>query len=131
MVYDASCGLVVLADGMGGYNAGEVASGMTVSVVSTEIKQGLAGARPQDKNENGEDIGMALLRENVQKANAAIFSAAQSQPQYSGMGTTVVSALFYDNHVAVAHVGDSRIVPVAWRDFRSHYPRPLVAARAD
>ncbi len=109
VAYDASCGLVVLADGMGGYNAGEVASGITVSVMSTEIKQRLGSVRPQNKKENGEDIGEALLRENVQKANAAIFSAAQSQPQYAGMGTTVVSALFYDNRVAVAHVGDSRM----------------------
>ena len=109
VVYDAPCGLVVLADGMGGYNAGEVASGITISVMSTEIKQRLGKVRPGDKNENGEDVGVALLRENVQKANAAIFSAAQSQPQYAGMGTTVVSALFYDNRVAVAHVGDSRM----------------------
>ena len=109
VAYDASCGLVVLADGMGGYNAGEVASGITISVMSTEIKQRLGSVRPEDKDESGEDVGVALLRENVKKANAAIFSAAQSQPQYAGMGTTVVSALFYDNRVAVAHVGDSRM----------------------
>ena len=109
VVYDASCGLAVLADGMGGYNAGEVASGITISLMSTEIKQRLSGVRPEGKNENAEDIGVALLRESVQKANAAIFSAAKSQPQYDGMGTTVVSALFYDNRVAVAHVGDSRM----------------------
>lgn len=106
---DASCGLVVLADGMGGYNAGEVASGITISLMSTEIKQRLGSVRPESKNESGEDIGVALLRESVQKANAAIFSAARSQPQYAGMGTTVVSALFYDNRMVVAHVGDSRL----------------------
>ena len=109
VAYDTSCGLVVLADGMGGYNAGEVASGITISVMSSEIKQRLDNVRPEDKNESGEDIGVVLLRENVQKANSAIFNAAQSQPQYAGMGTTVVSALFYDNRVAVAHVGDSRM----------------------
>ena len=106
---DASCGLAVLADGMGGYNAGEVASGITISLMSTEIKQRLGNVRPESKNESGEDVGVALLRESVQKANAAIFSAARSQPQYAGMGTTVVSALFYDNRVVVAHVGDSRL----------------------
>jgi protein phosphatase len=109
VAYDASCGLVVLADGMGGYNAGEVASGITISIMSTEIKQCLSSMHPEEKNEAGEDIGERLLRENVQKANAAIFSAAQGHPQYAGMGTTVVSALFYDNRVAVAHVGDSRM----------------------
>ena len=109
VAYDAASGLVVLADGMGGYSAGEVASGITISVMSTEIKHRLSSVRPEDKNESGEDIGVALLRENVQKANAAIFNAAKGQPQYNGMGTTVVSALFYDNRVAVAHVGDSRM----------------------
>ena len=52
---------------------------------------------------------MSLLRDNIQKANASIFHAAESQPQYSGMGTTIVSGLFYDNRVAVGHVGDSRM----------------------
>ena len=109
VIYDASCGLVVLADGMGGYNAGEVASGIAVSVMSTEIKHRLASVSPESKGPNGEEIGVALLRENVQKANASIYSAAISQPQYSGMGTTIVAGLFYDNRLAVAHVGDSRM----------------------
>ena len=110
VVYDASCGLVVLADGMGGYNAGEVASGITVSVMSTEIVDVLRHKSAAEKNENsGEDLGVVLLRDNVQKANDSIFYAAQSQPQYAGMGTTVVAGLFYDNHLAVAHVGDSRL----------------------
>ena len=109
VAYDASCGLAVLADGMGGYNAGEVASGITISVMTAEIKHGLGSVSPANKNADGEDAGMALLRESVQKANSAIFGAAQGQPQYAGMGTTVVSALFYDNRVAVAHVGDSRM----------------------
>ena len=110
VVYDASCGLVVLADGMGGYNAGEVASGITVSVMSTEIVDVLRHKSAAEKNENsGEDLGVVLLRDNVQKANDSIYYAAQSQPQYAGMGTTVVAGLFYDNHLAVAHVGDSRL----------------------
>jgi protein phosphatase len=119
VAYEASCGLVVLADGMGGYNAGEVASGITISLMSTEIKHRLKSIRPEGRNEKGEDNGVALLRENVQKANAAIFNAAQSQPQYSGMGTTVVSALFYDNRVAVAHVGDSRMYRLRGDNFET------------
>jgi len=50
-----------------------------------------------------------LLRDNICKANASIFQAAQSQPQYAGMGTTIVSGLFYDNRIVVGHVGDSRM----------------------
>lgn len=107
---EPACGLVVLADGMGGYNAGEVASGIAVSVVATEVRHSLQNASPVERGENdGEDLGVSLLRGNIQKANASIFHAAQSQPQYAGMGTTIVAGLFYDNRVAVGHVGDSRM----------------------
>lgn len=103
-------GLVVLADGMGGYNAGEVASGIAVSVVVTEVSHSLQDASPIDRDEiSGEELGVMLLRNNIQKANASIFHAAESQPQYSGMGTTIVSGMFYDNRVVVGHVGDSRM----------------------
>jgi len=104
---------------MGGYNAGEVASGIAVSVLSSEIKLGLRGAHPEEKDSSGEDVGVVLLRENVQKANAAIYKASQSQPQYSGMGTTVVTGLFYDNRVAVAHVGDSRMYRLRGETFEA------------
>jgi len=118
--YEASCGLVVLADGMGGYNAGEVASGITVSVVSSEIKNALQNSVAEDEDAgSGEDIGVMLLRKQVQKANASIYHAAQSQPQYAGMGTTVVAGLFYDNHLAVAHVGDSRMYRLRGEVFES------------
>jgi len=107
---EPACGLVVLADGMGGYNAGEVASGIAVSVVVTEVSHRLQDASPIDRDEsNAEELGVLLLRENIQKANASIFYAAESQPQYTGMGTTIVSGLFYDNRVATGHVGDSRM----------------------
>lgn len=107
---DAAYGLAALADGMGGYNAGEVASSIAVSVVATEICQRLQDTSPTDRDEaSGEELGAQLLRDNIRKANASIFQAAQSQPQYAGMGTTIVSALFYDNRVVVGHVGDSRM----------------------
>jgi protein phosphatase len=107
---ELACGLVVLADGMGGYNAGEVASGIAVSVVATEVCQHLQNASPTDRDEtSGEELGVVLLRDNIQRANASVFHAAQSQPQYAGMGTTIVSGLFYDNRVVVGHVGDSRM----------------------
>ena len=117
---EASCGLVVLTDGMGGYNAGEVASGIAVSVVASEIKHYLEDARPEDKDAvSGEDVAVVLLRSNVQKANLSIFHAAHSQPQYAGMGTTIVSGLFYDNRVAVAHIGDSRMYRLRGEVFES------------
>jgi len=100
---DAEIGLAVLADGMGGYNAGEVASGIAVAMISDEVKKLLGGAETEAGN--AED----LLSEHVARANAAIYQAAQSQPQYSGMGTTLVVALWHDNKMAVGHVGDSRL----------------------
>lgn len=110
VTFDTASGLVVLADGMGGYNAGEVASGIAVSVLSSEIRHHLQEVRPEEPDPfSGEDAGVVLLRDNVQKANASIYHAAESQPQYSGMGTTIVAGLFYDDRVAVAHVGDSRM----------------------
>ena len=119
VTYDAELGLVVLADGMGGYNAGEVASGIAVSVLSSEVRHRLEDARPEELNDAGEELGVLLLIDNVKKANLSIFHAAQSQPQYSGMGTTIVTALFYDDRVAVAHVGDSRMYRLRGEDFEA------------
>ncbi len=106
VIVDAACGFAVLADGMGGYNAGEVASGIAVNLVADGLRHALA------KGDIDPERGTApgdLLRGQVAGANAAIFQAAQSQPQYAGMGTTLVSALFYDNRIHVAHVGDARL----------------------
>lgn len=102
-------GLAILADGMGGYNAGEVASGIAVSLIAAEMKQSLADQNPAQVDQaTGRTAAERLLREQVERANASVYQAAQSQPQYSGMGTTLVVALFFDNRVAVAHIGDSR-----------------------
>jgi protein phosphatase len=119
VTYDAELGLVVLADGMGGYNAGEVASGIAVSVLASEVRHRLEEARPGELNDAGEELGVLLLIDNVKKANLSIFHAAQSQPQYAGMGTTIVTALFYDDRVAVAHVGDSRMYRLRGEDFEA------------
>jgi protein phosphatase len=107
---DAASGLVVLADGMGGYNAGEVASGMATTVITTEMRQ-LLGKTPPYEIDPATSMAIAarLIRDQVLKANTSIFQAAQSQPQYAGMGTTLVVCLFYDNKVLVAHLGDSRL----------------------
>lgn len=103
---DKEVGLAVLADGMGGYNAGEVASGIAVELIKSELRKALAGKKPEDLNgRNAEE----LIAEHATRANAAIYQAAQSQPQYSGMGTTLVVALWHDNQISVAHVGDSRL----------------------
>jgi len=107
---DASKGLVVLADGMGGYNAGEVASGMATTVITTELQHLLEVCPPFEPDPaNGRPYAERLLREQIVKANTSIYQAAQSQPQYAGMGTTLVAAVFYDNRAMIAHIGDSRV----------------------
>ena len=107
---DASKGIVVLADGMGGYNAGEVASGMATTVIITEMQQLLAGMSPAEIDpKTNHEVAKRLVHEQVLKANSSIYNAAQTQPQYAGMGTTLVVCLFFDNRVMVAHLGDSRL----------------------
>ena len=101
-------GVVVLADGMGGYNAGEVASGMTTTLLASELARAFAEKPPYAKDAAGSWAAAALQTE-VLKTNGAIYHAAQSQPQYAGMGTTLVSAVFHDNRMTVAHIGDSRM----------------------
>jgi len=103
---DSEIGLAVLADGMGGYNAGEVASGIAVELIRTELKKAVSEAKPGALNGNGVET---LLAEHAERANSAIYQAAQSQPQYSGMGTTLVVAMWHDNRISVGHIGDSRL----------------------
>ena len=83
---DEASGLIVLADGMGGYNAGEVASGMATSFIKSELSRWLleASATASDT-----DVRRAMDI-CVDNANRAIFNAANSNPQYAGMGTTLV-----------------------------------------
>ena len=102
-------GLVVLADGMGGYNAGEVASGMATAVLGQELEKSFASKPPQKKEADGRLWAHVSLTAEIARANTSIYQAAQSQPQYAGMGTTLVAAVFYNNSVTVAHIGDSRL----------------------
>ncbi len=103
-------GLVVLADGMGGYNAGEVASGMATSVIATGLDKSWTSDRLGKLNRDGATkLSQELLQQHVSEANRAIFDAAQNDPQCAGMGTTLVTCLFYDNFVTVGHIGDSRL----------------------
>jgi protein phosphatase len=107
---DSSIGLAVLADGMGGYNAGEVASGIAVALISKETRETLAHVRPYELDRgSGKPMAVRILGNIIARANSSIFQAANSQPQYAGMGTTLVVALLADNHINVAHVGDSRL----------------------
>jgi protein phosphatase len=101
---DESCSLAVLADGMGGYNAGEVASGMAAGFIKTELGRWLLEATAHATDA---DVRRAMDI-CVDNANRAIFNAANSNPQYAGMGTTLVVGVFRDGRLLMGHVGDSR-----------------------
>lgn len=105
---DPALGLVVLADGMGGYNAGEVASGMATSSLGIGLSTALAEHRPEAAVD-GADWASVLLAQEIARTNAAIHEAANNRPQCYGMGTTVVVAFFHNGRVTTAHVGDSRL----------------------
>jgi len=103
-------GITVLADGMGGYKAGEVASALAVNTIIGDIDARLFELDNKTLRENtGFRPESIACRLSVEKANEVIYQTSQNQPQYSGMGTTLVMALFYDNRVSIAHVGDSRL----------------------
>ena len=110
IAFDSDSGLLVLADGMGGYNAGEVASGIAVKTIMNLVRDAMDRedlSRPDPAT--GLSRPAIILRDAISRANKIIYQTARTQPQCEGMGTTIVAALFFDNRVAVAHVGDSRM----------------------
>jgi serine/threonine protein phosphatase PrpC len=107
---DTGMGLAVLADGMGGYKAGEVASAIATNLIMEEVRAGLKGLKPgKIDEETGFSQETLIVKAALLKANETIFTTAQNQPQCAGMGTTVVAAAFYDDRMTIAHVGDSRL----------------------
>ena len=110
IAWDGDLGLYVLADGMGGYNAGEVASGIAVKTIVNLVRESFL-AQDLDGIDKTTDLHRPsiILRDAIARANKIIHQTSRSQSQCEGMGTTVVAALFHDNRVSIAHVGDSRM----------------------
>lgn len=107
-------GLFVVADGMGGHAAGEVASRLAVETIQEWM-------RKYTRGESTTLVGQPLtgvsdranwLLSSIRLANRMIFDAAQGGKEYAGMGTTLVAALSIGDRIALAHVGDSRIYRV-------------------
>lgn len=109
LAQDPELGLLVLADGMGGYNAGEVASSITTATVLASVRRQLqepaTGAVDRSAPRNDADI----LHQAVTEAHEAVCARAAADPDCAGMGTTVDAVLIRDGRVTVAHVGDSRV----------------------
>lgn len=104
VAFDESTRLCVLADGMGGYNAGEVASAMAIDLIVRDISRWLAEADIAGVKLN---IRQAIA-DAVDEANQAILVAAQDKPDWAGMGTTLVVGLFKAGRLFLGHIGDSR-----------------------
>ena len=115
---NAHSGFVILADGMGGYNAGEVASGMATALLGVELEKAFATLEPSVRTATGRSWAETALHAEILKANSAIYNAAQNQPQYAGMGTTLVAVVYHDDKMVVAHLGDSRLYRLRGDDFR-------------
>ncbi len=110
---DEPARLGVLADGMGGYNAGEIASGMATTFIKSELGRWLSQA---GRHANAREVRRAM-EICVDNANRSIFNAANSNPQYSGMGTTLVLGVFQDDRLMLGHIGDSRCYRLRGADF--------------
>jgi protein phosphatase len=101
---DAAIGFAVLADGMGGHNAGEVASRMALELVTDRIRTRTAEEQPLDAAH-----AEASIVAHVAAANSAVLQAARTHPQFRGMGTTLIVVLWHEDGVSYGHVGDSRL----------------------
>ena len=115
---DPSLGLYVVADGMGGHAAGEVASRLAVETIQEWMEKYLSGA---DVAIVGPAVAAGsaeanFLLSSIRLANRIIFDSAKDRREYAGMGTTVVAVLAQDDRFVLAHVGDSRIYRIRQDD---------------
>jgi protein phosphatase len=100
-------GLAILADGMGGYAAGEVASKLAVDEVHGELSSALPLLRAKPVEELGAGL-VEDMRFAASRANDSIIGLAKREPDYEGMGSTLVIAVLQDERLFIGHLGDSR-----------------------
>ncbi|MBS0604027.1 MAG: Stp1/IreP family PP2C-type Ser/Thr phosphatase [Verrucomicrobia bacterium] len=91
----------ILADGMGGHKAGEVASSYALQSMCESIRS--------LKSDSSVEEVCQFLREAIAKANAKVFDEAHRHPDYAGMGTTLSCFVITEEHLVYAHIGDSRL----------------------
>jgi protein phosphatase len=114
IAWDAGLGLALLADGMGGYEGGEIASNLAVKTVLESFSKPLAPHwREAEWTRNVSDPVLKLYAA-VSEANQSVHNTSLKQTRYEGMGTTFLAAYFHDDRVTLAHIGDSRIY--LWRN---------------
>ncbi len=98
--------LYLLADGMGGYNGGEIASQLAVQTAKNYIENNFKDI------EKDRDSIIQLLGSSMEYANMVVYEKAKENPELQGMGTTLEICLIYNNKAYIGHVGDSRIYRV-------------------
>jgi protein phosphatase len=107
---EVELGTIILADGMGGYHGGEVASAIAVNTILNHLHEHVSTLRPgQIDKKTGLSKESLHVRMAISQANTTIVKASETQPQYRGMGTTVVMGIFHHSKITIAHVGDSRM----------------------
>lgn len=92
--------IAVLADGMGGHQAGDIASRTTIEIMMEQLGPLRAEMKPDEWEQ--------AIAASIERANAEIYRQSLQNPQYAGMGTTVVAAVAASRRLTVAHIGDSR-----------------------
>ena len=107
---DLDIGLLILADGMGGYNAGEIASGIAIATITDTAHREWKNLKHGEVDpETGYTVEALMLKGAVEAAHTSIYHVSQTQPQCAGMGTTIVGVLLHDDRMSIAYVGDSRL----------------------
>ena len=98
--------LFLLADGMGGYNGGEIASQLAIQTAKNYIENNFKDI------EKDRDSIIQLLGSSMEYANMVVYEKSKENPELQGMGTTLEICLIYNNKAYIGHVGDSRIYRV-------------------
>lgn len=98
--------LYILADGMGGYNGGEIASKLAVQTAKNYIENNFKDI------EKDKDSIIQLLASSMEYANMVVYEKSKEAPELQGMGTTLEICLIYNNKAYIGHIGDSRIYRV-------------------
>lgn len=107
-------GLYIVADGMGGYNGGEVASTLAVTATKNYIESNFA------EIEHTKEKLQELVKSAIEYANMLVYEKSKEVQELEGMGTTIEVALVHNNRVYIGHIGDSRIYRI-----RKHFIRKL------
>lgn len=103
---DRKVSMFIVADGMGGHNAGEVASSMAVQEILSYVKEKITS---RQINWNDEESIFDVVRNSILSANDKIYKKAILNSECLGMGTTLSMALVLDNTIYIGHIGDSRV----------------------